>query len=52
MYSSNALQQCLRDAKAVAHHQMISDTASVNQWQFAMVLPVVTHHSTGIGTTL
>ena len=52
MYSSKVLQQCLRNAKVVTHHQMIIDTASENQRQFAMVLPVVTHHSTGNGTTL
>ncbi len=39
LFTSSALQQCLRDINAAAQHQMVSDTAYENHGQFLLGLP-------------
>ena len=39
LFTSNILQQCLRDINAAAQHQMVSDTAYENHGQFLLGLP-------------
>ncbi|MFQ6029072.1 MAG: acyl-CoA dehydrogenase family protein [Dehalococcoidia bacterium] len=39
MYSSNVLQQCLRDIHAAAQHRMVSDSAYEGHAQFLLELP-------------
>ncbi len=39
LFTTNILQQCLRDINAAAQHQMVSDTAYENHGQFLLGLP-------------
>ena len=39
LFTTNILQQCLRDVNAAAQHQMVSDTAYENHGQFLLGLP-------------